>query len=410
MSYYGGASNAVSFPSYGQHGVNQGQFTRNISGLASMPGQSQTLPHPHHNPSNHNRAHNKPVVIDNTGSTEVKANESLQGLTNDNISLSSSLQPLNSNADGRDIGGSQLPDPRSSPNDNKKKERKNRPGQRFGAKKKSWVWSWFTQDSLDPNLAVCDYCGKVIRRLASDKGSPKKLSEHLKTHKLDTHSINNTRAIPVDGNGMSYSPSGVPISYHNQFSHQSTPTAHIPPPPLNTINTTSTDNNPQHTNAHMGLSSNGHANSDPNDPNGHLNMSAPSNMFDKSKSKKFPVANSNFNFNNNIRRFLSPDFDNSPYTPQKFHRHILSFLIENKLSINVARSHSFQQLIYDLRSDSVAELQELTTLYGSLLEVSRFDGPQGSHPDNSSMATMDEANVVNSIVQAVEQKEQSNVN
>lgn len=78
--------------------------------------------------------------------------------------------------------------------------RQNRPGQKFGAKKKLWVWSWFVQDSQDPNIAVCDYCGKVVRRRPSDKGSPKKLVEHLRTHKLTKTLANNTRAASLEGN------------------------------------------------------------------------------------------------------------------------------------------------------------------------------------------------------------------
>lgn len=94
----------------------------------------------------------------------------------------------------------------------------------------------------------------------------------------------------------------------------------------------------------------------------------------------------------------------------KFHKHLMKFLTENKLSINVIKSHSFQQLIYDLRSDSVTELLELTGLYSSLLEVSRFDA-NGTGPANTenndadpSIPSVNEANVVNSLAQAVEQK------
>lgn len=67
------------------------------------------------------------------------------------------------------------------------------PGRRFGAKKKLWVWSWFVQDPADTTVAVCDYCGKIIRRQPSDKGSPKKLIEHLTTHKLNKTLVNTTR-------------------------------------------------------------------------------------------------------------------------------------------------------------------------------------------------------------------------
>ncbi|ODV96595.1 hypothetical protein PACTADRAFT_32098 [Pachysolen tannophilus NRRL Y-2460] len=77
--------------------------------------------------------------------------------------------------------------------------RVNKPGQKFGAKKKSWVWNWFVQDHTDPNVAICDQCGKVIRRLPSDKGSPKKLSEHLRTHKIDKETVNPRRDQMIGG-------------------------------------------------------------------------------------------------------------------------------------------------------------------------------------------------------------------
>ncbi|CDK25224.1 unnamed protein product [Kuraishia capsulata CBS 1993] len=83
---------------------------------------------------------------------------------------------------------------------------------KFGAKKKSWVWNWFVQDDLDLNVAICDQCGKCIRRLASDKGSPKKLSEHLRTHRIDRETVNPNREsmmsveANVSGSSMAYSP------------------------------------------------------------------------------------------------------------------------------------------------------------------------------------------------------------
>lgn len=87
----------------------------------------------------------------------------------------------------------------------------------------------------------------------------------------------------------------------------------------------------------------------------------------------------------------------------KFHKHLLKFLTENKLPINVIKSHSFQQLIYDFRSDSVADLLELTNLYSSLLEVSRYgEGGQGdqiSDPESqavTALASVVEKNLANS--------------
>lgn len=271
-----------------------------------------------------------------------------------------------------------------------RKERKNRPGQRFGAKKKSWVWSWFIQDSQDPNIAACDYCGKIITRLPSDKGSPKKLSEHLKTHKLTKESINNSRPIPIDGNGVTYAPNGMPLNYPTTFQEGQQ----------------ATDQQPV-TNHIDGVTPNIGESADELD-------SKKKETFNKFKPKNIPIGNidsslTSFGYNSN-RRFLSADFDNSPYSPMKFHKHLMKFLTENKLSINVIKSHSFQQLIYDLRSDSVAELLELTGLYSSLLEVSRFDaaGNTSGHESvpeaNNSIPTVNESSVVSSLAQAVEQK------
>lgn len=64
---------------------------------------------------------------------------------------------------------------------------------KFGAKKKSWVWNWYVQDETDNDIVICEECGKVIKRLASDKGSPKKLAEHLKTHRISKGTENTRR-------------------------------------------------------------------------------------------------------------------------------------------------------------------------------------------------------------------------
>jgi hypothetical protein len=272
-----------------------------------------------------------------------------------------------------------------------RKERKNRPGQKFGAKKKSWVWSWFIQDSQDPNIAACDYCGKIITRLASDKGSPKKLSEHLKTHKLTKDSINNSRPIPIDGNGITYAPNGMPLNYPSNFQQ------------AQQVHQTQASNNSHVPNVNPQLSDDADE-MDPKKKARYNNKYKP-----RSNVNNIDSSLSSFGMNSN-RRFLSADFDNSPYSSMKFHKHLMKFLTENKLSINVIKSHSFQQLIYDLRSDSVTELLELTGLYSSLLEVSRFDA-NGTGPANTenndadpSIPSVNEANVVNSLAQAVEQK------
>ncbi|SCU88136.1 LAMI_0D08922g1_1 [Lachancea mirantina] len=64
---------------------------------------------------------------------------------------------------------------------------------KLGAKKRNWCWNWFVQDSSNKNAAVCDYCGRCVRRLKSDRGSPKKLLEHLNTHKITPKMENRIR-------------------------------------------------------------------------------------------------------------------------------------------------------------------------------------------------------------------------
>ncbi|KAK6459168.1 uncharacterized protein RJT20DRAFT_13708 [Scheffersomyces xylosifermentans] len=248
----------------------------------------------------------------------------------------------------------------SSGDEPTKKERKNRPGQKFGAKKKSWVWSWFVQDNSNPNVAACDYCGKIIIRLPSDKGSPKKLSEHLRTHKLNKESINYSRTTPIDGYGVTFSHQGEPINYPPNYQEQQAAAAAA---------------------AAAAVTS---------------NVASNSVSLDDDRRKTAPKSTKATEYANLAapKRFLSADFDNSPYSSMKFHKHLMKFLTENKLPINVIKSQSFRQLIYDLRSDSVTDLLELTNLYSSLLEVSRYgEGPsEAADPESSAVNAL--ANVV----------------
>lgn len=102
------------------------------------------------------------------------------------------------------------------------------------------------------------------------------------------------------------------------------------------------------------------------------------------------------------RRFILPNFDNTPYLAGKFHRHLLKFLTDNKLAFRLLKLHSFQQLIYDLRPDSITDLLELTGLYSSFVEVSRVDNdPDSLDGHESSMA---EASVVNTLAQELIKK------
>lgn len=84
----------------------------------------------------------------------------------------------------------------------------------------------------------------------------------------------------------------------------------------------------------------------------------------------------------------------------KFHRHLLKFLAENKLSIRLLKLHSFQQVIYDLRPDLMTDLHELTGLYSSFVEVSQAD----AEGDSENASLMAEATVVNTLAQELIKK------
>lgn len=260
-----------------------------------------------------------------------------------------------------------------------KRERKNRPGQKFGAKKKSWVWSWFVQAIDDPNVASCDFCGKIITRLVSDKGSPKKLLEHLKTHKLSRESVNSSRTIPIDGNGVTYAPNGMPLNYPNSYAGAGGASS-------SGVSGVSSSTNAGVISLAPTLATSSPSQEDGGDPT------------DDSRRKHLKFRGNGDAYAMG-RRYLSTNFDNTPYTSMKFHKHLMNFLTENKLPITVIKSHAFQQLVYDLRSDSVADLYELTKLYASLLEVSRFDGDAGGDPNS-----VNEANVVSTLTRELNKK------
>lgn len=377
MSYFtnNSSSNPLAFPSYNQLNIQQ----RNINGLNSITGNSvaqlQHLYHRQHLPHLH-----------------------ASGAPSANASSAATNPTLPTK------------DKSSSDDDEKgtKRERKNRPGQKFGAKKKSWVWTWFVQDSSDPNVAVCDYCGKIITRMPSDKGLPKKLSEHLKTHKLLKDSINTARPIPIDGNGITYSPGGLQMPYANAYTSPSAANAVVAPNiSMNLQVMAQAAHNQTHNQSHANhnLSGSGHQN--------HQNLEEDL----EPKPKKFRRAGAMTNLppdrmihpqlqNQSAsspqfgRRYISPNFDNTPYSGSKFHRHLLKFLADNKLLIRLLKLHLFQQLIYDLRPDLITDLLELTGLYLSFIEVSRAD----SDPDRQGEATLAEANVVNTLAQELIKK------
>jgi hypothetical protein len=193
------------------------------------------------------------------------------------------------------------------------KPRVNKPGQKFGAKKKSWVWNWFIQSEEDCNLATCDACGKMIKRLASDKGSPKKLGEHLRTHKIDKNSTNPRR----DGhNGMIVHSEEGQRHYYNTLN-----TSHVTYKvhPLSHEATGATEQGVQGGETVPGLD--------------------------------------------------VSEFDQQPYSQAKFQKQIMRFLVENKLPLSVVKSSTFRQVIYTLKPSAIPDLNELNHLYSSLLEV-----------------------------------------
>lgn len=359
-------SNPLAFPSYTSSQLQRVSLDKNNQNLSNL---KHRLPLPQE--SLHHQ---------NANSSQGPHARSLSG-----NNLANSVQSIN-NTLSTDLGSNNISTsvvniPESDATV-KRKERKNRPGQKFGAKKKSWVWTWFVQDTNDSNIAACDFCGKVITRLPSDKGSPKKLSEHLKTHKLTTDSINHSRSIPIDGNGITYTSDGTPMNFPQQKRQHLQSLANLDPQSLS-ISQNPSMQDQLHRSPHQLQP----IQLNVVDPQVHTSHDS------ENKRESNPIA---YRLTN-TRRYLSTDFDNTPYSSLQFHRHLLKFLTENKLSINVLKSHSFQQLIYDLRSDSVVELLELTNLYSSLLEVSRYD-------NNESLQNIQETNVAQTISRVIEKR------
>ena len=394
MSYFGSNSNALSYSSYGnQPSLNSKDMNR-ISNITQANNGSEIT-----------RQQRSQVggMFSSLDQQKIhvpqNASKHLQSLLEQRDSLGVQL----SQTTGRgapEVNNAHVEGSTKRGQQGQKKERKNKPGHRFGAKKKSWVWSWFVQDSQDPNVAACDYCGKIITRLVSDKGSPKKLSEHLKTHRLTRNSINSSRPIPIDGNGMTYAPNGIPLNYTSNYS--------VPEQGQVSLQPQLMSNGPMSASTQQSSSQVGN--------NYFHQLAGPAGGVERQKhgpykrlhkTGNYETNLSNFGLNTN-KRYLSTDFDNSPYSAIKFHKHLMKFLTENRLSINVIKSHSFQQLIYDLKSDSVAELIDLTNLYSSLLEVSRLDSSSMSStsasnpPAEPDMPSVSEASVANSLSQVVE--------
>lgn len=431
MSYFGNndsGNNPLAFPSYNQLGLQ----LRNIAGMNSITGSVNQLQHQFHRqqlPLHIQQGQTLGLGLCTSGSSNGpisgRSGAANGGAQPQNQPPPDSQQTLGQNGSQKDKSLEDNIDDKLL-----KRERKNRPGQKFGAKKKSWVWTWFVQDLSDPNVAVCDYCGKIITRMPSDKGLPKKLSEHLKTHKLNKDLINTTRPIPMDGNGITYTLSGFQMPYLGTFTLPSGNSAAGSNQML--VDQQHQQQQLLHQLQHMIQNSilslsHGHSSSQQvQQQHGHDSDEISLEL--KSKAAKYRRTNvlqgmpsdrlqihtqlqvhnqnsSGSQGNNHVqygRRFILPNFDNTPYSASKFHRHLLKFLADNKLSIRLLKLHSFQQLIYDLRPDSIADLLELTGLYSSFVEVSRVDSnPNGPDGHDASMA---EANVVNTLAQELIKK------
>ncbi|CDR37732.1 CYFA0S01e16006g1_1 [Cyberlindnera fabianii] len=211
------------------------------------------------------------------------------------------------------------------------KPRVNKPGQKFGAKKKSWVWNWFIQDLEDCNLATCDFCGKSIRRLSSDKGSPKKLGEHLKTHKIDRQTVNSRRESMIQQ----------PPNNENR-------------PFFNTLN----------------------------GPNNTIYKPQP---IQQQQDSEAPTSAEPQDEQDDLDHTL---FDQSPYSRTKFQKEVMRFLSENKLPQNIVQSHSFKQLVYSLKPSAVNDLNDLNSMYQEVFQsadkvmnvVGDQQGSQHPHP------------------------------
>ncbi|KAI5950411.1 hypothetical protein CANMA_005339 [Candida margitis] len=194
-----------------------------------------------------------------------------------------------------------------------RRTRKNKPGKKFGAKKRSWVWSWFKQDNRNPNLAVCNKCMRVIIRVTSDKGSPKKLIEHLKTHRITA----GHRTTPIGEN------IGADHGQRSGEDEQARGTSYY-------VRTSNLERQCSQTERGNALSS---------------GFAGP----------------------------YTPPFISHVYSKRSFQHHLLAFLLENKLPVNIIRSESFQKAIGDLRPGAFADLQELIYFYDSCMQVSQFE-------------------------------------
>lgn len=297
--------------------------------------------HDHSHDSNHQRLLQQ-VPIDpsiNDSASEKNAAAAVAVAANDYANARNTAQAAVNSSNKLVNTGNANTDPKIT------KPRVNKPGQKFGAKKKSWVWNWFIQDIADSNVATCDFCGKIIKRLASDKGSPKKLGEHLKTHKIDRNSVNPKRDSMIVGDANRH--------YFNTINSNQT----FKPHPLS--NQTANIQQQQQQQAQQQV---------------------PQNSYNRQQSTS--TTNTGADFTNT--NYDKSEFDQSSYSQAKFQKDIMKFLVENKLPLAIVKSPSFRQVIFTLKPEAIPDLNELNHLYSSLLEV--------IHNEKGPLSNVDEVN------------------
>ncbi|KAF8003672.1 hypothetical protein HF325_001120 [Metschnikowia pulcherrima] len=267
---------------------------------------------------------------------------------------------------------------------------------------------------------------------ASDRGLPKKLSEHLHTHKLTKNLINPSRQLPIDSTGLSFNAS-LQIPYAGTFSPQQG-NGGI----LQAVSSISQ--------GQLGLPSPSQRHSSALGHHALLALAASLSQAQasqqlmhqltiesvdselKQNQSKYRRTNSMAAFANDMqhihpqlqnhtnvqslpnssiagqvsRRYPQTTFESSPYSGSKFHRHLLKFLAENKLSVRLLKLPSFQQLVYDLRPESITDLLDLTGLYTSFVEIAR--GENSSETPNTRESSVAEASVVNTLARELTKK------
>ncbi|KAM9933192.1 hypothetical protein OXX80_007185 [Metschnikowia pulcherrima] len=265
---------------------------------------------------------------------------------------------------------------------------------------------------------------------ASDRGSPKKLSEHLHTHKLTKNSINPSRQLPIDSTGLSFNAS-LQIPYAGTFSPQQgnggilQAVSSISQGQLGLPSPSQRHSSASGHHASLAASSS-QAQASQQLMHQSAIESADSGL--KQNQSKYRRTNSMAAFANDMqhihpqlqnhtnvqslpnssitgqvsRRYPQTTFESSPYSGSKFHRHLLKFLAENKLSVRLLKSPSFQQLVYDLRPESITDLLDLTGLYTSFVEIAR--GENSSETPNTRESSVAEASVVNTLARELTKK------